>query len=108
MSIKTHSSATCPIYCVIEKFSKKWSLHIIRSFTENKKLRFLDIMKALPEINSRVLTERLKELEEGGLIARKEEGEKPVVTYYEITEKVMDFQKVFTGVIQWAKKWEDL
>ena len=107
MTITPHSSSTCPVYCVLEKFSKKWSMHILRSFTENKTLRFLDIMKALPEINSGVLTERLKDLEESGLIEHKDD-EKTATSYYQITEKGMDFRKVFAGVIQWAKKWEEV
>ena len=97
---------TCPLYRAIEKLSRKWSMHILRSFTEQKSLRFSEIMQSLPEINSRILSERLSELEEEELIERNVEKTKPITVTYKITEKGMELKKVFGCMMQWAKKWE--
>ena len=99
------TSPSCPIYCIIEKMSKKWSMLILRSFADTKQMRFSDILEALPEINSRILSERLTDLEEEGVIRRTVTKTKPATITYEITEKGMDLRKVFGGFTTWAKKW---
>ena len=78
---------------------------ILRAFTHQKKLRFSEICEALPEINSRILSERLGELEAEGMITREVEDTKPVSSSYVITPKGMDLQKVFDGFVAWGKKW---
>ncbi len=78
---------------------------ILRAFTEEKKLRFSDISDRLPDINSRILSERLGELEAEGLIVRTVEDTKPVTISYTITAKGMDLKKIFDGFVSWSKKW---
>lgn len=78
---------------------------ILRAFTEKKTLRFSEICDVLPEINSRILSERLGELEMEGLITRTVEDTKPVSISYAITSKGMDLQKIFDGFMSWGKKW---
>jgi DNA-binding HxlR family transcriptional regulator len=105
MATLSSTSAACPIYRIIEKLSKKWSLLILRSFTEQKRLRFTDILETLPQINSRILSERLSEMEDEGLLVRTVENTKPIVISYEITKKGMDLRRVFDSFVVWAKKW---
>lgn len=100
------TSCSCPMYRIIEKLGKKWMLLILRAFTEHKRLRFSEIEAALPEINARILSERLSEMESEGLIVRVVEDAKPVACYYEITEKGLDLRSIFSGVVAWANKWE--
>jgi DNA-binding HxlR family transcriptional regulator len=99
------SGDMCPIYCIIEKLSTKWSMLILRSMMEHKKMRFSEILEVLPEINSRILSDRLSRLEKEGLITRTVEKTKPIRIYYEITEKSVDLRKVFACFISWGKKW---
>ncbi|MDO8648209.1 MAG: helix-turn-helix domain-containing protein [Candidatus Peregrinibacteria bacterium] len=100
-----YSSATCSLTCILEKVSKKWSLLILRALTQEKKLRFCKLEESLPDINARILCERLSELEREGLIARTVETSKPVCVTYAITRKGMDLRAVFEGFALWAKKW---
>ena len=95
----------CPIYCLIEHLSKKWVMHILRELTDHKKLRFCEIIEELPEINSRILSERLSELEAEGLVRRTIQDTKPVCVHYEITEKGMDLKKIFDTFGTWHEKW---
>lgn len=74
--------------------------------SDNKTMRFSDIKKRLPDINARILSERLSELEEKDLITRKIVESKPITIEYEITEKGMDLKKVFDAFCSWAKKWD--
>ena len=94
------------MYRSIEKLCKKWTIHILRSMSEQKRMRFSEVMDALPEINSRILSERLSELEEEGMIERTIQNTKPITIEYSITEKGQDFKKVLDAFCTWAKKWE--
>lgn len=99
------SSCCCPVYCIIETLSKKWVLLILRTIAEKKKLRFSEIKQELPEINSRILSERLSELEEENIIKRVVQDTKPITISYEITDKGADLKQIFECFVKWAKKW---
>ncbi len=106
MPKKKPSSCDCPIYGIIDFCSKKWAMHILRCVADENSMRFCEIKEALPEINSRILSERLTELEEEGLIKRKVTDGKPICIEYSITEKGSDLQSVFKGFCKWGQKWK--
>ena len=96
----------CPTYRICDVLSKKWIMHILVAFTTNKTLRFSEIEQMLPDINSRMLSERLSELEEEGIVTRTVQDSKPILVSYDITEKGMDLKKIFDVFAGWDKKWE--
>lgn len=104
-SIQQSTSATCGVHRIIDKLSKKWNLLILRTITNQKKMRFTEITTSLPEINSRILSERLGDLENEKLIKRIVEKTKPITIYYEITPKGLDLHYVFDAFAAWSKKW---
>jgi DNA-binding HxlR family transcriptional regulator len=85
--------------------SHKWSLHIVRAISDNGTLRYCNLQEVLPDINSRMLSERLSELEEEGIIERNVKKTKPICIEYRVTEKGKDLRKVFDAFCQWSKKW---
>lgn len=99
------SSEQCPVYGIIEFCSKKWAMHILRTIADQKTMRFCAIKEALPEINSRILSERLTELEERGFINRVVTGDKPISIEYHITEKGADLRSVFKSFCKFGEKW---
>ena len=101
----TSGSCCCPIYKNMEALSKKWVWHILRVIAEGKTVRFTEVKDALPDINSRILSERLSDLEEEGMIERSVKETKPIVIEYAITEKGKDFKGVLDAFCSWAKKW---
>ena len=99
------SSCNCPTYSIIEFCSKKWAMHILRCIADHKTMRFSEIKEEIPEINSRILSERLGELEEEGLIERIVIDEKPICIEYNITEKGADMRNIFKCFCTFGKKW---
>lgn len=107
MTSKTTSEAcNCPIYKNMTALCKKWTLHILRIISDSPSVRFSDVKEGIPDINSRILSERLSELEEEGMIERKVEQTKPITIEYSITEKGEDFKVVLNAFCTWAKKWK--
>ncbi len=70
--------------------------------------RFAELRSAIPEINDRMLSERLKELEQEGVLERRVLPETPVRVEYELTEKGRDLEKALRAVEIWAEEWVPL
>ena len=64
----------------------KWTIEIFYAISMHQKCGYNDIRRALPKVNSRTLTDRLKELEIKGLISRTVKGERPLRVYYTLTD----------------------
>jgi DNA-binding HxlR family transcriptional regulator len=94
----------CPVSRAICMLEKKWTLHIIYELADGKQ-RFCHLQEAIGNANARTLTERLKELEEQGLIHREVVHTIPPWVEYSLTEKGADLCRLIEGVADWARKW---
>jgi DNA-binding HxlR family transcriptional regulator len=94
---------------VIKLFSfiwKKWVLLIIKSVSEWC-MCFSDIEKTLKWINPRILSSRLKELENEWFVYTHLKANTKNKTIYCLTEKWMCFSKNIKNIEEWIKKWEN-
>jgi DNA-binding HxlR family transcriptional regulator len=76
----------CPINHTFKLVGKKFTMLIIRNMIHRDHKRFNQFLE-IEDINAKVLSARLKEMEEDGLIERKIYPDKPVRIEYTITEK---------------------
>jgi len=76
-----------PIFCKFEKMNRKWVFRILFTVFENEKAGFNYIKKALSPITSKVLSNRLKTLEEMALVTKKVVVDKPLKVEYYLTKK---------------------
>lgn len=75
----------CPIYKLFDTLGKKWTIFILFCI-ENNINTFNAIMKRLPQINSKVLSDRLDLLIEKWLITREVTTNKPLKITYKLTD----------------------
>lgn len=95
----------CPKFeAAFEMLGKRWTGLIIRTLMDGPK-RFKDISKMIPSMSDRMLTERFKELEEGGFLIRRVYPEIPVRIEYELTDKGIALKQVMDEVQKWAEIW---
>ncbi len=95
----------CPKFeNAFELLGKRWTGLIIRTLLSGQK-RFSDIADAIPNMSSRMLTERFRELEREGIVIRKVYPEVPVRIEYELTEKGQELEIVMDEIQKWAEKW---
>ncbi|UQZ37240.1 transcriptional regulator [Paenibacillus sp. PK3_47] len=83
---------------------KKWVNLILHVLMEGPK-RFSELHAIIPDLSKRMLNERLKELEECGLLSRAVIPERPVRTEYSLTGKGRELGEALGHVEQWALKW---
>lgn len=92
----------CSIAASLEIVGQRWSLLIIRDILLGKR-RFGEIQESLG-VARNVLTDRLRRLEEAGLIEPRPYQEKPRRNEYFLTEKGLDLWPVLVSLIHWGDK----
>ncbi len=104
MTLKEHP--LCPRFeAAFEILGKRWTGLIINVLL-NGPQRFKDISAHIPGMSDRMLSERFKELEEAGIIARHVYPETPVRIEYSLTDKGKGLRQVMNEVQKWAEKWD--
>lgn len=98
------SSSLCPKFeAAMKLLSKRWVGLIISQLLEGK-TRFSEIESSMP-ISGKLLSERLKELEEEGIVERNVYRETPVRIEYILTKKGRALKPVIEAIEQWAQTW---
>lgn len=97
----------CPAYShAMEIIGRRWTGAIIRSLLTGAS-RYSEIVAAVPGLSDRLLSERLKELESEGIVARSVTPSTPVRIDYTLTEKGNALASVVREVAAWAERWGD-
>ena len=97
--------APCAIYGLLQDLTHPWTLHILYSLCHNGPARFSILRRQVEGISSRVLTERLRLLEQKGFVYRKYESTIPPSVTYGITNRMKDIGKVLGQLERLARKW---
>jgi DNA-binding HxlR family transcriptional regulator len=82
----------CPTKFAIKLF-KKWSIEVVRDIWFGKQ-RFTEILEANPGLSSKVLSQRLKELENHRIIKKNIISNTPLRAEYNLTEKGQALNKI--------------
>ena len=98
--------ANCPIKTSLGVLGKKWTLLLLRDIGFRRIGRFNRLLESIPGITPRVLSMRLKELEEEGLIMKnfEKDGSQNTV-HWAITEKGVDTLPILLRLIAFGSKW---
>jgi DNA-binding HxlR family transcriptional regulator len=96
----------CPhFHAAIELIGKRWTGAIVCALTE-RPLRFGELAKAVPRLSDRLLSQRLRELEQEGLVERDVEAGSPVRVTYSLTEAGIELRPAISELKAWALRWK--
>ncbi|MDK2917132.1 MAG: hypothetical protein PWR25_1689 [Euryarchaeota archaeon] len=101
--------SVCTVNQTVKYLGKKWMLLIILELYkgEGYTRRFTEVKERLPGITAKVLSARLKELEEEGLVEKHvEAGTVPVRSEYTLTASGLGLVEVIKDIKQWALRWK--
>ena len=98
----TPSNAHCPIASTLKSLGAWWSLLILRDAFRGVR-RFDQLQKSLG-IAPNILSQRLAQLTEAGLLERRPYCQHPPRYEYILTPKGRDFFPVVTAVFTWGNK----
>ena len=102
MGLKPHLCAR--FHRAVELIGGRWTGAVIQLLL-NGRMRFAELRSAIPDISDRMLSERLRELEAEGILARIVVPETPVRVEYELTEKGRALEHALAAVGRWAERW---
>ena len=93
-----------PLEVASSFLSKKWTISIVTTIGNFKKIRFNDIESRVEGITPKTLAERLKELEKEDIINRLAFNEIPPRVEYSLTKKGMKLRESLGPLIKWAEE----
>ena len=94
----------CPINHTFKLVGKKFTMLIIRNMIHRDHKRFNQFLE-IEDINAKVLSARLKEMEKDGLIERKIYPDTPVRIEYTITEKGRALEPILDQMSAFSMKY---
>ncbi len=94
---------SCPIEVSLNILGKKWTLQIIRDIFRGKK-RFSEFIKTNPQISTKMLSLRLKELQESGLIKKSVVSTTPVKIEYSVTKRGKSLNRILFQLAEFSLK----
>jgi DNA-binding HxlR family transcriptional regulator len=87
-----------------ELIGRRWTGAIIYVLLRTR-CRFATLRAAIPDITDRMLSERLQELEQEGIVERTVVPETPVKVEYSLTKKGRALVTAIDAIADWAEKW---
>ena len=97
--------AFCPVFHhAVELIGRRWTGAIVRALLSGV-VHFSELARVIPDLSDRMLSERLKELEAEGIVARTVIPATPVRVEYRLTEKGRALEPVLDAISQWAGEW---
>jgi DNA-binding HxlR family transcriptional regulator len=93
----------CPVACTLDLVGDKWSLLVIRDLLRGN-VTYGELQNSPEGIPTNILADRLRRLEEAGLIAKAAYQEHPVRYAYGLTEKGKSLREVLGALVKWGEK----
>jgi len=101
---RVQTDERCTVERAAEVISGKWMTLILRDLLSGSK-RFGELRASLAGISPKTLTDRLRELEQHGVVSRTVYPEVPPRVEYTLTDKGYALGAVIQAMAQWGERW---
>jgi DNA-binding HxlR family transcriptional regulator len=81
----------------------RWKLMIMAQLLAGTAMRFSDLKRALPQVSQKMLIQRLRDLEEDGIVSRTLYPQVPPKVEYCLTEVGKGLRPVFIALLDWTE-----
>lgn len=82
--------------------SGKWKFHILGTLIEGGKLGFMDLLREVDGIGTKMLSKELQDMEMNLLISRTVLNTKPITVEYSITEYGKTLKPIIDEIAKWG------
>jgi len=94
--------SVCPITNTLDLIGDKWTLLVIRDMLFLKKKSFNEFLESPEKIATNILTDRLKRLEEHGIIEKRPYQKTPPRFEYFLTRRGRDLRPLLLEMVRWG------
>ena len=93
----------CPVAMAAEILCTRWTIVVLRELIAGSS-RFNDLRRGVPRMSPALLSQRLKNLEQAGVIARVKTAESGVFEY-QLTRAGRDLRPIIESFGAWGQRW---
>jgi DNA-binding HxlR family transcriptional regulator len=101
MSRREYGQQTCSVACALDQVGERWTLLIVRELSLGPS-RFSDLARSVGGAPTDVLTKRLRTLEQGGIVRRRELDPPLSATAYELTDLGRGLERPLIELGRWG------
>src|SRR5215211_1995590 len=94
----------CPVAMAAEILCTRWTIVLLRELVAGSS-RFNELRRGVPRMSPALLSQRLKELEEAGVIERVAVAGEPGIMEYLLTDSGRELQPLIEGFGRWGQRW---
>ena len=99
-----HESTTCAVAASAEIIGAKWTALLVHDLSEGPR-RFSELEHSCSGISPRTLAERLRALEQEGIVERRSYPESPPRVEYELTGKGESLLPIIDAMREFGHEW---
>jgi DNA-binding HxlR family transcriptional regulator len=99
-----HEASTCAVAASAEIIGAKWTALLVHDLSEGPR-RFSELERSCSGISPRTLAERLRALEQEGILVRRSYAESPPRVEYELTEKGQSLLPIIDAMRAFGHAW---
>jgi DNA-binding HxlR family transcriptional regulator len=96
----------CPLETLLKQISGQWTVYILWILDSNGALRFGELRRRVEGISTKVLTERLRQLESIQLVHRQHQPTIPPQVTYTLTERGKELSATLDHLYALAVRWD--
>jgi DNA-binding HxlR family transcriptional regulator len=100
-----HGTPTCPMDFILRLLMGPWTTYILYNLRSAGPLRFGELKRRISGISAKMLTERLRSLEDAGLIARHYEATIPPKVTYSLTSRGRELEPALDQLAEIGLRW---
>lgn len=94
----------CPVAMALEVLAERWTLLVVRELLMGSG-RFNDILRGVPLMSKTMLSQRLKSLEDAGIVVKAPRVGSGGGHEYSLTQAGRELEEIVTGLGFWGKRW---
>jgi DNA-binding HxlR family transcriptional regulator len=96
--------STCPVASALDLVGDRWTLLVIRDLLRGKH-RYGDLAASAERIPTNILADRLRRLEQAGLVVRTRYVERPPRYEYRLTPRGEDLRPAIRSLADWGVRY---
>lgn len=97
----------CPMDRLLRLLTGPWTTYLLWVLSSNGPTRFGELKRRIPGISAKVLTDRLRMLEEAGVIYREYEETIPPKVTYGLAPRGQELRTVLDALNAIARRWSE-
>jgi DNA-binding HxlR family transcriptional regulator len=93
---------SCPVSKAVRVLDGRWTILVVRDLLGGTR-RFTDLRRSLGDVSPKTLTDRLRQLEDAGLVHREIYAEVPPRVEYSLTDEGRALEPVLASLAAWGR-----